>query len=177
MTMRTNIDYSYGILSRFRLTDGKFVVLGIIGVIAVFAALIFFVGGGGVRHVPITFNEIIQTTVAFRDIDGETKVVGLTGNTQVNPTLVSRSGADTAYILTVTNQDDNSHMLYIDGLNMHTKILRPGDSDKITIYPKREGVYDYYDRLAIDPEKGTTATSINPLGQFRIVKVAGDDWS
>jgi hypothetical protein len=31
--------------------------------------------------------------------------------------------------------------------------------------------------LTIDPEKGTTATSINHLGQFRIVKVAGDDWS
>ena len=175
--MRTNIVRSDGILSRFRLTDGKFVASGIVGVIAVFAVLIFFVGGGGVRHVPITFNEIIQTTIAFRDIDGETKVVGLTGNTQVNPTLLSRSGTDTVYILTVVNQDDELHMLYIDGLNIHTKILRPGDSDKITIYPKREGIYVYYDRLATDPEKGTTATSINPLGEFRIVKVAGDDWS
>lgn len=38
-----------------------------------------------------------------------------------------------------------------------------------------EGVYDYYDRLAINPETGTTAKSVNPLGQFRRVKVA-DDW-
>lgn len=72
------------------LTDAKFVAFGIIGVITVFAILILLVGGGGVRHVPITFNEIIQTTVAFRDIGGETRVVGITGNTQVNPTLVSR---------------------------------------------------------------------------------------
>lgn len=130
--------------------------------------------GGGVRHIPITFNEIIQTTVAFRDINGETEVVGITGNTQVNPTLVSRTGADTAYVLTVINQGDTSHMFYIDGLNLHTKILRPGDNDTITIYPRTEGVYDYYERLAINPETGTTATSINPLGEFRMVRIAGD---
>lgn len=140
-----------------------------------FAVLVLFVGGG-VRHVPISFNEMIQTTVAFRNIEGETKVVGITGNTQVNPTLVSRTGADTAYVLTVTNQDNNLHM-FIDGLNLHTKILRPGESDTITIYPKTEGIYDYYDRLAIDPDNEITAASIYPLGQFKIVKVAGDESS
>ena len=164
-------------VSKIRLTDARLVTFGIIGMIAVFAILVLFVGGGGVRHVPITFKEIIQTTVAFRNIDGETKVVGITGNTQVNPILVSRTGTDTAYVLTVINQDDTLHMFYIDGLNLHTKILRPGESDTITVYPKSEGVYHYYDRLAIDPEKGTTATSVNPLGEFRMVKVAGDDWS
>jgi hypothetical protein len=65
-------------------------------------------------------------------------------------------------------------MFYIDGLNLHTKILRPGDNDTITIYPRTEGVYDYYERLAINPETGTTATSINPLGEFRMVRIAGD---
>jgi Cupredoxin-like domain len=164
-------------LSRFRLTDSKIVAFAIIGVIAVFGILIFFVGEGGVRHVQITFKEVIQTTVAFRNIDGETKVVGITGNTQVNPALVSRTGADTAYVLTVINQDNDLHMLYIDDLNLHTKILRSGENDTITIYPKREGVYEYYDRLAMDIEKGTTAASIYPLGQFKIVKVAGDEWS
>lgn len=64
-----------------QITDARFVSIGIIGVITVFAILVLFVGGGGVRHVPITFNEIIQATVAFRDINGETKVVGITGNT------------------------------------------------------------------------------------------------
>jgi hypothetical protein len=57
---------------------------------------------------------------------------------------------------------------------VHTKILRPGDNDTITAYPKREGVYDYYDRQAINPEIGITSTSINPLWEFRMVKVAGD---
>jgi hypothetical protein len=174
MLKNTTTDDSIAIISRFKLTDAKFVVFGIIGVIAAFTVLILFVGEGGVRHVPITFDEIIQTTVAFRDIDGETEVVGITGNTQVNPTLVSRTGTDTAYVLTVINQGDTSHMFYIDGLNLHTRILRPGDNDTITIYPKTEGVYDYYDRLAINPETGTTATSINPLGEFRMVRVAGD---
>jgi hypothetical protein len=177
MSSSITVDDNKSILSGLKLTDNKLVAFGIIGVISAFAILILFVGGGGVRHVPITFNEIIQTTVAFRNIDGETKVVGITGNTQVNPTLVSRTGADTAYVLTVINQDNTLHMLYIDGLNLHTKILRPGESDTVTIYPKSEGVYDYYDRLAKDPEKGTSITSINPLGQFRIVKVAGDEWS
>ncbi|MGC1134416.1 MAG: cupredoxin domain-containing protein [Nitrososphaeraceae archaeon] len=157
-----------------KITDARFVTFGIVGVIAVFAILILFVGGGGVRHVPITFNEVIQTTVAFRNIDGELKVSGITGNTQVNPTLVSRTGTDTIYLLTVINQDTYPHMFYIDGLNLHTKILRPGENDTITIFPKREGVYDYYDRLALDVVKGTTASTINPLGQFKMVKVAGD---
>jgi len=107
----------------------------------------------------------------------ETKLVGITGNTQVNPTLVSRTGTDTAYILTVINQDNTLHMLYIDGLNLRTKILRPGESVTITIYPKRGGVYGYYDRRAIDPEKGTTVAPIYPLGQLMIVKVAADEWS
>ena len=175
MSSSITVDDNKSILSGLKLTDNKLVAFGLIGVISAFAILILFVGGGGVRHVPITFNEIIQTTVAFRNIDGETKIVGITGNTQVNPTLVSRTGADTAYVLTVINQDNTLHMFYINGL--HTKILRPGESDTVTIYPKSEGVYDYYDRLAEDPEKGTSIISINPLGQFRIVKVAGDEWS
>jgi len=177
LSRSTTIDDNCVIISRFKITDSKLIALTIVGVITVFALLLLFIGGGGVRHVPITFNEIIQTTVAFRNLDGDTKVIGITGNTQVNPTLVSRTGTDTVYVLTVINQDDKSHMLYIDGLNLHTKILRPGESDPITIYPKREGIYNYYDRLAIDPEKGTTFTTIHPLGQFRMVKEAGDEWS
>ena len=132
------------------------------------------VGGGRVRHVPTTFNEIIQSTVAFRGIDGVPKVVGITGNTQVNSTLVSRTGGDTAYVLTVIKQDNTLHMFYIDSLDLHTKILRPGENETTTIHPETEDIYNYYDRLAIDPDKGTTATSINPLGEFRMVKVAGD---
>ena len=97
--------------------------------------------------------------------------MGLKGITQVNPTLVSRTG-DTAYILTIINQDSGSlHMFYIDGLNAHTKILRPWDNDTITIYSKSQGTYNYYDRL----DAGIDGTGIKPLGQFMAVKVAGDE--
>jgi hypothetical protein len=168
------MDNNGDIRTGLKITDTRFVAFGIVGVISVFAILILFVGEGGVRHVPITSNEVIRTTVAFREIGGETKVVGITGNTQMNPTLVSRTGSDTIYLLTVIDQDTDPHMFYIDGLNLHTKILRPGENDTITIYPTREGIYDYYDRLAIDMKKGTTAAFITSLGQIKMVKVAGD---
>jgi hypothetical protein len=46
MLKNTTTDDSIAIISRFKLTDAKFVVFGIIGVIAVFTVLILFVGGG-----------------------------------------------------------------------------------------------------------------------------------
>ena len=163
------------LVSYIKPTEGRLVAFSIIGVIAAFAILILFVGGGGVRHVSITFEERIETTVAFRAIDSEIKIVGLKGNMQTNPTLVSRSGDDTVYALTVINQDDDLHMLYIDGLNLHTKILRPGESDTITIYPEKEGSYKYYDRLTVVKDN-TGQETMKLLGEFRIVKVAGDGW-
>jgi hypothetical protein len=65
------MDNNGDIRTGLKITDTRFVAFGIVGVIAVFAILILFVGGGAVRHVPITFNEVIQTTVAFRDIGGD----------------------------------------------------------------------------------------------------------
>ena len=163
------------LLTHIKPTEGKLIVFSVIGMIFAFAVLIIFVGGGGVRHVPITFEERIETTVAFRAIDSEIKVVGLKGNMQTNPTLVSRSGDDTVYALTVINQDNDLHMLYIDGLNLHTKILRPGESDTITISPAKEGSYKYYDRLTVVKDN-TGKETMKLLGEFRIVKVAGDGW-
>ena len=163
------------LLTHIKPTEGKLIVFSVIGMISAFAVLIIFVGGGGVRHVPITFEERIETTVAFRTIDSEIKIVGLKGNMQTNPTLVSKSGDDTVYALTVINQDNDLHMLYIDGLNLHTKILRPGESDTITIYPEKEGSYRYYDRLTVVKDN-TGKETMKLLGEFRIVKVAGDGW-
>jgi hypothetical protein len=86
-----------------------------------FAILLIFVGAGGVRHVPITWKEKVQATIAFRNVNGKVEVVGLKGITQIIPTLVSRTG-DTAYILTIINQDQTRpHMFYIVGINAHTK--------------------------------------------------------
>lgn len=158
-------------ITGFRLTEGNVVSFGIVGMIAVFAILLILVSAGGVRHVPITWKEKVEAAVAFRNFNGETKVVGIKGNSQINPTLLSRTG-DTLYVLKVINQDNNLHMLYIDGLNLHTKILRPGENDTISIYSKKEGTYGYYDRIGPAISEGGRQQAI---GQFKAVRVAADE--
>jgi hypothetical protein len=159
-----DLTHNKTVISKSRLTEGRFVALSIVAMVAAFALLIVFVNGGGVRHVSIFWKERIDTTVAFRNVKGELKVLGLKGTTQVNPTLVARTG-DTAYVLTVINQDTIPHLFYIaDGLNIHTKIIRPGQNDTITIYPKSEGTYNYYDWV----------TKGKPLAQFKAVRIGGD---
>ena len=65
------------LLTHFTPTEGKLIVFSVIGMISAFAVLILFVVAGGERHVPITFEGRIETTVAFRTIDSELKIVGL----------------------------------------------------------------------------------------------------
>lgn len=137
----------------------KLLIGSIIGGMILFSLLLGFIGQGNVRHVPIFLKEQIEATIAFRNLDGETKIIGLKGNADVNPTLVMRTG-DFAYILTVINQDTIPHMFYVDGLEVHTKVLRPGENDTITIYSKNPGTYNYYDRFE---EK--------PIGKIKAVKV------
>ena len=139
--------------------DKKILIGSIIGGMVFFSLIVGFIGQGNIRQVPIFFKEHMESTVAFRNIDGETKIVGMKGNSDVNPTLVMRTG-DFAYILTVINQDTVSHMFYVKGLEVHTKVLRPGENDTITIYSKNPGTYDYYDRIE---EK--------QLGNIKAVKV------
>ncbi len=128
-----------------------------------FVAVIFLSSSGYFRHVNIFFPEVIQATVAFKDMDGQIKVVGVKGNLGVNPILIART--DSTYVLTVTNQDQNhKHQFYIDGLNLDTKLLNPGESDIITIQEFKEGIYGYYD---ITPENRTFVNT------FKIVKVGG----
>ena len=43
-----------------RLTDGRFVALSIVVMVSVFALLILFVNGGGVRHVSIFWKEKVH---------------------------------------------------------------------------------------------------------------------
>lgn len=128
-----------------------------------FVAVIFLSSSGYFRHVNIFFPEVIQATVAFKDMDGQIKVVGVKGNLGVNPILIART--DSTYVLTVTNQDpSHKHQFYIDGLNLDTKLLNPGESDIITIQEFKEGIYGYYD---ITPENKTLVNT------FKIVKVGG----
>jgi hypothetical protein len=124
----------------------KFLIISIIVGMVFFSLLITFIGQGNVRQVPIFFKEYMKATIAFRNIDGETKIIGLKGNAEINPTLVMRTG-DFAYILTVINQDTVPHMFYVKGLEVHTKLLRPGENETITIYSKQPGTYNYYDRF------------------------------
>lgn len=141
--------------------EGKLVAVALIGG---FAALILFfvlISGGIVRHVPITWQEKIETTIAFKTIDGKLNVIGIKGNSGTNPTLLMRT-KDFAMVLTVINQDSVPRMLYIDGLGVNTKILKPGENQTITFYSPTEGTYNYYDRLS---------SSNNPIGQIKAVKV------
>lgn len=130
--------------------NSKIIIIALVGGMAFLAFIVIFVGEGFVRQVPIFWKEEIRATVAFREIDGQVKIVGLIGNGGVNPTLVMRSG-DTSYILTVINQDTKPHMFYVDGLDIHTKLLLQGENDTIVLISKKEATFNYYDQL--NPEK------------------------
>ena len=145
--------------------EGKLVAVALIGG---FVALILFfvlISGGIVRHVPITWQEKIETTIAFKTVDGKLNVIGIIGNSGTNPTLLMRT-KDFPMVLTVINQDSIPHMLYIDGLAVHTKILKSGENQTITFYSPTEGTYNYYDRLS---------PSNKPIGQIKAVKVTSFD--
>jgi hypothetical protein len=141
--------------------EGKLVAVALIG--GLVALILFFVliSGGIVRHVPITWKEKIETTVAFKTINGKLNIVGIVGNSGTNPTLLMRA-QDFAMVLTVINQDNIPHMLYIDGLGVHTKILKQGENQTITFYSPTEGTYNYYDRLS---------SLDKPIRQIKAVKV------
>lgn len=128
-----------------------------------FVATIFLSSNGYFRHVSIFFPEVVQATVAFKDVRGQIKVVGIKGNLGVNPVLIART--DSTYVLTVINQDQNQkHQFYIDGLNLDTKLLNPGESDIITVQEFKEGGYGYYD---------ITLGNKTLVNIFKIVNVGG----
>lgn len=80
------------------LNDKTLVIVSIIAGIVALAVIVGFIGQGNIRHVQIFFQEKIEQTVAFREVDGEVKLVGLKGiGGDDNPTLVIRTGF--AYVL------------------------------------------------------------------------------
>jgi hypothetical protein len=147
------------------LGDRTFVVIAIVGCLAAFVTLLIVVSAGGIRHVQIFMPEKIEQTLVFAQVDGKTALVGTKGIAQVNPNLIMRTG-DYAMVLTVINEDDRNHMLFIDGLNISTKVLLPGNIDVITFYSEEEATYNYYDWLSEDRE---------PIGQIRAMKVTAFD--
>ena len=145
--------------------SGKFlIVIVIIASMAAFAGMIAFVGQGNVRETQIFWTEKVEQTVVFEDIDGKVQLRGIKGVTgDPNPTLISRTSF--VYILTVINNGDKHHRLYIDGFNVQTDLLDLGEQDTITIYPTEEGVYTYYDKRQ----------TLEALGQIKIVTVVPSD--
>ena len=144
--------------------DKKLVIIGIVVGVVGLAAMIGFIGQGNVRHVSIFWQETVEQTVAFEDVNGEVQLRGIVGiSGEPNPTLVSRTGF--AYILTVVNNGETNHRLYIDGLNVQTDLLDPGEQDTITIYPTEEGTYNYYDKRE----------RLKLLGQLKIISVVPSD--
>jgi len=141
----------------------KFLVIGVIAGIVFFGALMALIGQGTVRHVDIFYPETVKQTVAFRDDGTKTTLVGIAGiSGENNPTLITRLGF--VYILTVINDGTVPHMLYIDGLDMQTELLAPGEKDIITFRPQSEGIYNYYDKQ-----------QEILLGQIKVVKVIQND--
>lgn len=147
-------------VSRPIISDGKMVLLALVGGIVAFALALVFISGGLVGHVDIFLPERSYSTVAFQNIDGDIKVVGTSGVAGVNPTILMRTG-DFAMELTVVNEDSIPHALYIDGLNVSTRFLQPSQTQVLTFYSGGEATYNYYDY----------GKNEEPLGQIRAVKV------
>ena len=115
----------------------------VIGVVAL-SATIGFIGQGNIRHVEIYWQERVEQTVAFEDVGGKVQLQGISGvDGEPNPHLITRTNF--AYLLTVINNGDKHHRLYIEGLNAETDLLEPGQQETLTIYPDKEGIYKYFD--------------------------------
>ncbi len=150
----------------FDLLKGKYVVIiGIIGGIASLAVLIGFVGQGNVRGVEIFWPERVEQTVIIQeDENDKAELYGLKGvKGGPNPTLISRTSF--AYVLTIINEGELPHQLYIESFDVKTNVLEPGDQDTIVIVPEKEGIYNYYD--IVDGKE--------LLGKIRIVSVVPGD--
>ena len=146
------------------LNDKKFIIIALVGGIAALVILTAIIGQGNVRHVTIFWQEKVEQTVVFEDVDGEVQLRAIKGvKSEPNPTLISRTSF--AYVLTVINDGDKHHRLYIEGLEVQTNLLEPGKQETITVFPKKEGVYNYYDKRE----------SLKLLGQIKIVNVVPSD--
>ncbi len=146
------------------LTNKQIVVVSIIGAVVALAAMIGFIGQGNIRQVPIFWQEKVEQTVVFEDIDGKVQLRGVLGvSGDPNPTLISRTGF--AYFLTVVNNGDKEHRLYIEGLNVQTDLLDPGEQETLTIFPNEPGTYTYYDKRQ----------TLQKLGELKIISVVPSD--
>ncbi|MEM2785402.1 MAG: hypothetical protein QXY15_05420 [Candidatus Nitrosotenuis sp.] len=141
-------------------SEKRFVMIGlIIGGVAL-AAILGYASQGYVRQFNIFWPEIVRQTLEFQTRDGRTVVVGTEGNGGTNPELIMRAG-DYSYIITVINKDTKPHQLYVDKVELKTKLLGPSDTDTITMISKNEDIFNYYD----------VANGKEFLGTIRAVRV------
>ena len=144
--------------------DKILIIAGLVAGMVGLAVMIGFIGQGNVRHVSIFWTEKVEQTVVFEEIDGEAQIRAIKGvGGEANPTLISRTSF--AYILTVINNGTTFHRLYIDGFNVQTDLLEPGQQDTITIFPEEEGEFTYYDKKQY----------LKPLGKIKIFTVVPSD--
>lgn len=144
--------------------DKIIIILGLVVGMSALVGMVGFVGQGNVREVPLYYQEKVEQTVAFEEVNGKVRLVGIMGiKGEVNPTLLTRTSF--AYILTVINNGTTQHRLYIEGLNKVTDLLEPGEKDTITIIPNEEGIYNYYDKRQ----------RLEFLGKLQIVTVVPSD--
>ena len=141
-------------------SDKKFLIFGITGGFVALAAIFGYASQGYVRPFNIFWPEEVKQTLEFRNVNGETVVVGTVGNAGTNPELIMRTG-DFSYILTVKNKDTIPHQLYVDGVDIKTKLLQPEEDDKIIIRSKHDTMFNYYD----------TADGKKLLGTIQVVHV------
>ena len=144
--------------------DKLIIGIGLTSGLVALVVMVGFIGQGNVREVPLFYPEKVEQTVSFEEIDGNVQIVGISGvKGDANPTLLSRTSF--AYVLNVINNGTTFHRLYIDGLNVQTDLLAPGENDTITVFPTEEGVYNYYDKRE----------RLKLLGQIKIVTVVPSD--
>lgn len=136
--------FSDGLRHIFVNSEKRLVIIGLVCGFVALAAIMGYASMGYVRHMNIFWPEEIRQTLEFREVNGQTIVVGTVGNAGVNPDLIMRTG-DFTYILTVKNNGTMSHQLYVEGIEKSTRLLEPGQSDKITLNSRYEASYNYYD--------------------------------
>lgn len=146
--------------------EKRFVVIGLLCGFVALIAIMGYASMGNVRHVDIFWPEQIKQTLEFRNVDGVTVVVGTVGNGGTNPDLIMRTG-DFYYVLTVRNKDAAPHQLYVEGLDVRTKLLEEGASDQIILRSSQENTFNYYDVADGKLLLGTiTARYVIPLDEF-----------
>lgn len=84
------------------------------------------------------------------------------------PTMMVVRQGDTVDLV-VANPDDFSHQLELLGYGLKTKVLNPGESDRLTFVADRTGVFEYRCSLPYDPAKKQCTPDHDEMRGYLIV--------